>query len=130
MKATNRDRHRQMKFCPECKNYLYADSRTDPKNLLRLCRSCGYSEKDTQGGLVMETIVQQRASESHKILLNEFTRQDPTLPHITTLPCPNQQCSTNVRGEPRDVVYIKSDTVNLKFIYICLKCDTEWRTRS
>jgi DNA-directed RNA polymerase subunit M/transcription elongation factor TFIIS len=119
-----------MKFCPKCENFLYLDTKTDPKNLLRLCRTCGYSEHDTQGGLAMETVVQERTSEGYKILLNEFTRQDPTLPRVTTIPCPNQTCPTNVRGEPREVVYIKYDAVNLKFIYICLKCDTEWRTRS
>lgn len=117
-----------MKFCPKCENYLYMDTKTD--KLLRICRTCGYSEEDTQGGLAMETIVQERTSEGYKILLNEFTRQDPTLPHVRTLPCPRQSCPTNIKGEPRDVIIIKYDAQNLKFLYICNVCGEQWRSRS
>ena len=117
-----------LKFCPKCENLLSLDTKTN--DLLRICRTCNYSEKDNQGGLVMETYVQQRASEAFKILVNEFTPADPTLPRITKLPCPNQQCPTNTRGEPRDVLYQEYDKPHKKYIYICLKCNAEWRTRS
>jgi DNA-directed RNA polymerase subunit M/transcription elongation factor TFIIS len=133
-----------MKFCPKCENYLYLD--TKKAELLRLCRTCGYSEPDTEGGLVMETIVQERSSEGYKILLNEFTRQDPTLPHVSTLPCPNTNgyeekdaegnvkridaCLTNTGNAKRDVIIIKYDNQNMKFIYICNVCGTQWRSRS
>ena len=117
-----------MKFCPKCENYLYLDTKTE--TLLRICRSCGYSEADTQGGLAMETIVQERSSEGYKILLNEFTRQDPTLPHVKTLPCPKADCNSNTGSVPRDVIIIKYDPVNLKFVYICNVCGTQWRSRS
>jgi DNA-directed RNA polymerase subunit M/transcription elongation factor TFIIS len=128
-----------MKFCPKCENYLYLDTKTE--NLLRVCRTCGYSEADTEGGLAMETIVQERSSEGYKILLNEFTRQDPTLPHVNTLPCPNTEgyqengktvepCATNTKKHPRDVIIIKYDNQNMKFIYICNVCGTQWRSRS
>lgn len=128
-----------MKFCPKCENYLYLDTKSE--NLLRVCRTCGYSEVDTEGGLAMETIVQERSSEGYKILLNEFTRQDPTLPHVNTLPCPNtkgyeengkkvEPCPTNQAKHPRDVIIIKYDNQNMKFIYICNVCGTQWRSRS
>ena len=117
-----------MKFCPKCENLLYFDTKTE--KLLRICRTCDYSEEDTQGGLAMETIVQERTSEGYKILLNEFTRQDPTLPHVTTLPCPKTSCPTNTKGQPRDVIIIKYDAQNLKFLYICNVCNEQWRSRS
>jgi len=98
--------------------------------LLRVCRTCGYSENDTQGGLAMETVVQERSSEGYKILLNEFTRQDPTLPHVKSIKCPRADCETNERGAERDVIYIKYDTVNLKYLYICNVCGEQWRSRS
>lgn len=116
-----------MKFCPKCENYLYTDTKTEV--LLRICRTCGYSEEDTQGGLVMETYVQERANEGYKILLNEFTRQDPTLPHVNTIKCPRGTCASNTSGAPRDVIYIKYDPVNMKFIYICNVCGEQWRSR-
>lgn len=117
-----------MKFCPKCDNYLYLSTRDS--QLLRRCETCGYEETDKEGGLVMETIVQERSSEGYKILLNEFTPDDPALPHIDKLPCPRKTCSTNVKGVKRDVIYIKYDTVNLKFLYICKVCGEQWRSRS
>ena len=117
-----------MKFCPKCENYLYMDAKSG--ELLRLCRTCGFSETDTQGGLAMETVVQERSSEGSKILLNEFTRQDPTLPHVVTIKCPKATCITNTGKQQRDVIYIKYDAVNLKYLYICNVCGEQWRSRS
>ena len=139
-----------MNFCPKCENYLYleqasetiakADGKSELKFYLnRRCRTCGHVEIDTKGGLVNETIVQERASEGYKILLNEFTRQDPTLPHVNTLPCPNTTgsvekgipiCPTHNKGAPRDVIIIKYDAQNMKFLYICNVCGEQWRSRS
>ena len=151
-----------MNFCPKCENYLYLEEGSEEaikttvigavmltqqvlegsykKNyfLNRRCRTCGYTEIDTKGGLVNETIVQERASEGYKILLNEFTRQDPTLPHVNTLPCPNTtgdattgkpKCES-YSGKPRDVIVIKYDAQNMKFLYICNVCGEQWRSRS
>ncbi len=138
-----------MNFCPKCENYLYLEQDGDEITnsagakelrfwLNRRCKTCGYLEKDTTGGLVNETIVQERASEGYKILLNEFTRQDPTLPHITTLPCPNTtgdartgktKCAS-YSGTPRDVIVIKYDAQNMKFLYIRNVCGEQWRSRS
>ena len=98
--------------------------------LLRLCRNCGYQEEEKDGGLIVETLVQERSSEGYKILLNEFTRQDPTLPHAKTIKCPKQGCASNGAGSERDVIYIKYDTINLKYIYICNVCGETWRSRS
>jgi DNA-directed RNA polymerase subunit M/transcription elongation factor TFIIS len=130
-----------MNFCPKCENYLYLEQAsediTNPSGatekryfLNRRCKTCGYTEVDTQGGLVNETIVQERASEGYKILLNEFTRQDPTLPHVKTLPCPKATCPSNKGGVPRDVIVIKYDAQNMKFLYICNVCNEQWRSRS
>ncbi len=150
-----------MNFCPKCENYLYLEEASEEgttlveailttRNVLagkltkkyylnRRCRTCGYNEKDEKGGLVNETIVQERASEGYKILLNEFTRQDPTLPHVSTLPCPNTTgdpasgkpiCPTNSGNTPRDVIVIKYDAQNMKFLYICNVCGEQWRSRS
>ena len=118
-----------MKFCPVCRNYLY--HKIDANTLERQCRTCGYNELDTEGGLIMETVIQERASESYKILLNENTRQDPTLPHTKEIKCPNENCPS-IKGEERVVILIKYDKENLKFIYICNKqgCGKTWRSRS
>lgn len=139
-----------MNFCPKCENLLVLEQGSNEtttsagqkqKNyfLNRICTNCEYSEVDNKGGLVNETIVQERASEGYKILLNEFTRQDPTLPHVGTLPCPNTTgdpsvgkaiCPTHSSNTPRDVIIIKYDAQNMKFLYICNVCGEQWRSRS
>ena len=72
-------------FCKVCKYYLYLDQ--DDKTLRRICRNCGYQEEDKKGGLILEIDLKEKTSEGYKILMNEFTKQDPTLPHVNTIKC-------------------------------------------
>ena len=118
----------KLKFCPTCRTYLCFE--VEEQNCRLQCRTCGYSETQVKGGLVSEIYVKERVNESHKIILNEFTRQDPTLPHLKTMKCPNGSCNSNTGGAEKDVIYLKYDTENLKFIYICNVCGQHWRSRS
>lgn len=120
----------KLQFCPTCRTYLCFEVQESSCKLQ--CRTCGYSSDATKGGLVSEVYVKERVSEAHKIILNEFTRQDPTLPHLKTMKCPNGACSSNTGGAERDVIYLKYDTENLKFLYICNVegCGAHWRSRS
>lgn len=125
-------RETAIRFCPVCRYYLYLQLNIDEdggQNLFRLCRNCGYKENDEKGGLVMETVLQERASEGYKILLNEFTRRDPRLPHIRKgIKCPDPACESN-HGKDPDVIYIKYDAVNLLYLYICNICGFQWKSR-
>jgi hypothetical protein len=116
-----------MKFCPVCRYYLYLN--IEEQACIRLCRACGYTEKEEKGSLISETLVKERTSEGYKILLNEFTRQDPTLPHLKTK-CPRDDCKSNGGGAEKDVIYINYDSENLKYLYICNVCGEYWRTRT
>jgi DNA-directed RNA polymerase subunit M/transcription elongation factor TFIIS len=147
-----------MQFCPFCKNYLYLlapedkfvrtlkkgegtdqdfaaglggfdESSEGYKRLFRICRTCGYREEDKKGGLVLETNLKEKTSEGYKILLHEFTKLDPTLPHVDTIKCPNETCASNAGSAKKDVIYLKYDAENLKFLYICNVCDTQWRSK-
>ncbi len=134
-----------MKFCPKCHYRLSMASgkvATAPQGagqaapteeqdmLIYKCVNCGYEDKDVKGGLIVETSLQESTSEGYKILLNEFTRYDPTLPHVKNIKCPTGTCGTNITGQERDVILVKYDSVNMKYIYICNVCGTEWRSRS
>ena len=130
------DNPHTIKFCPVCRYYLFPDVR--PANmdeevqneLRRVCKNCGYNEKDEQGGLILKTNLQEKVSEGYKIILNEFTRLDPTLPHVKSIKCPNEKCKSNAGGgAERDVIPIKYDSVHLKYLYICNVCETQWRSR-
>ena len=114
-------------FCKVCRYYMYLDQ--DGSTLRRICRNCGYQEEE-KGGLILEIDLKEKTSEGYKILMNEFTPLDPTLPHVDTIKCPNQECETNTSGKQRDVIYLKYDTVNMKFLYICNVCKTQWRSKT
>lgn len=119
-----------IRFCPVCRYYLYLQQSGDEELLTRLCRNCGYKEQDEKGGLVMEMMVQQRSAEGYKILLNEFTRKDPRLPHIhKNIKCPDVACTSNRGGAESDVIYIKYDAANLLYLYICDVCGYQWRSK-
>ena len=118
-----------IRFCPVCRYYLYLQVEGEDQKLLRLCRNCGYREQDEKGGLVMEMMIQERAAEGHKILLNEYTRQDPRLPHIRkTIKCPDPACNSNHGKAESDIIFIKYDAVNMKYLYICDVCGYQWRS--
>ena len=114
------------KTCPVCRNYLHAVVEDD--KLMRVCKPCGYQEED-KGGLIMESYIKEKPSDSYKILLNEFTRQDSTLPYLRDLKCPNGKCASNVGGAEKKVYFIKYDSENLKFVYICNTCEQTWTSR-
>jgi DNA-directed RNA polymerase subunit M/transcription elongation factor TFIIS len=116
-----------MKFCPVCRNYLYLQ--VEENVCTRLCRNCGHTEQEDKGTLISEIRLKETTDEAHKILLNEFTRQDPTLPHLKTMKCPRADCKSNGGGEEKDVIYIKYDAENLKYLYICNVCGEHWKSR-
>ena len=125
-------------MCPKCDYYMPLKQVQEENNegvvntdLQRVCRNCGEIELE-KPGLVMETIIQEQASDSYRLFMNEFTKEDPRLPHVKNLKCPNQECPTRQPNSTveNDVIYIKYDTMNMKFLYICTHCDTQWRSRN
>ena len=132
-----------LKFCPVCRNLLFlmntydgaaADgkpgSQTNDTTLRWSCRACGHAEDYVDGGILYEINLQQKVSEGYKVLLNEFTRLDPTLPHVSNIKCPNDECGSNTGAADRDVIYMKYDAVNLKYLYICNVCEQHWKSRA
>ena len=70
-------------------------------------------------------------------IINKYTKLDPTLPRIYNIPCPNVQCTTHsanvsslesAANTKSEVIYMRYDDTNLKYIYICTTCDTVWKT--
>ncbi len=74
-----------------------------------------------------------------KHLVNEYTKLDPTLPRVSNIPCPNQACPSNrdngdeknegdAKEIPHEVIYLRYNDAQLKFVYICNLCDTVWKS--
>jgi DNA-directed RNA polymerase subunit M/transcription elongation factor TFIIS len=104
----------------------------DPNNtnkLIYYCRNCGNKDDTLSGENVTVSKVQLKKSEqefSH--IINKYTKLDPTLPRISNILCPNPECSTNTNNEPREIIYIRYDDQNMKYVYLCSTCDTVWKT--
>lgn len=124
-----------MKFCIKCDNmyYLSIDSE-DPNKLVYYCRNCGYNDTTLteEGVCIMDTQFQKKEQKFNHIV-NKYTKLDPTLPRIYNMKCPNEACKTNKKDEnsesiheKTEIIYMRYDDVNLKYIYICPTCDTNW----
>ena len=116
-----------MRFCKNCNNmyYLTISSEKDAvQTLLYTCRNCGDETRDsTLLGCVSETFVSKKNADIGYIM-NEYTKYDQTLPHISNVKCPNSECPSNKDPEhnKRDVVYIRYDDTNMKYVYLCVVC--------
>ena len=126
-------------MCPKCDYYMPltkaagtqdpSTGETLPADLERSCRYCGYTQQEKKG-LVMEMVIQESAADTYRVFVDEHTKNDVRLPHLTTLKCPNGECPSRGPGGKSDVIYIKYDNANMKFLYICNVCNTQWRNRS
>jgi DNA-directed RNA polymerase subunit M/transcription elongation factor TFIIS len=125
-----------MRFCPVCNYFLYLSTGSDTSKLMLQCRQCGFNEPmepaSSKDALVLETTFQTTGSSSglgaSGVTVNSYTLADPTLPHTQNLKCPNDTCQSNTDQSLRDIIYIKTDSSQLKFQYICTVCKTQWRT--
>ena len=117
-----------MKFCSQCENMYYMSiSETDTNKLIYYCRVCGNTDEtlSTEGSCVLTTEFKQNEQKfSH--IINPYTKMDPTLPRIF-MKCPNEGCITNKdKPDQPNVIYIRYDDQNLKYVYLCVQCDTVW----
>jgi DNA-directed RNA polymerase subunit M/transcription elongation factor TFIIS len=109
--------------------YIKIDER-DSNQLSYYCRNCGYVDETAaeEGVCVMKTQLRKGGQHFHHII-NRYTKLDPTLPRIYSIRCPSETCATNVeRVENPEVIYIRYDDENMKYVYLCVVCDTTWKT--
>ena len=140
-----------MRFCSICSNMCYIKLKDDDSGedcLEYYCRQCGTIEAATseENAYICAYKVQLKKGEkSFHHIINKYTKLDPTLPRMSTMVCPNAMCATNAAaaaaaaedatavdleetGEtvPREIVYIRYDDVNMKYMYLCCTCDHVW----
>jgi DNA-directed RNA polymerase subunit M/transcription elongation factor TFIIS len=114
-----------MNFCDKCNNLYYLHF-SDEKSLYYYCRNCGDEKGNVNiDDLCISSYEEKKNQAFSKI--NEYTKYDPTLPHSHTIRCPNQECKSNKDNSVEsDVIYLRVDDVNMKFMYLCVNCDTNW----
>ena len=119
-----------MHFCSNCSNMYYIRINSDdPNSLVYYCRQCGNEDKSIGVYNVCVSKIQIKKSEqSFNHIINKYTKLDPTLPRINNVLCPNPDCATNTKNDPKEIIYIRYDDTNMKYIYLCSTCDTVWNT--
>ena len=120
-----------MKFCNQCSNMLYISiDENDTNKLIYYCRNCGEKDESiTDEGVCVLNTQLKKGEQKFNHIINKYTKLDPTLPRIYNLKCPNSACKSNVydKGNP-EVIYIRYDDNNLKYLYLCSECDNIWKT--
>ena len=138
-----------MKFCPECETYLITEILNDEntnKILSYKCKNCSYSQ-------VIDIVKEPeyKCVYSHTYNLNKtnidknslkFLCNDPTLPHVDNILCPNIQCITNkttinsellendkTKNNLNNFLYIMLNESNLTFLYQCCNCNHTWTNK-
>ena len=121
-----------MHFCSICQNmyYLRIDE-NDSNKLNYYCRNCGHEDKllATDNVCISKTLIKKN-DQSFNHIINEYTKLDPTLPRINKILCPNPECSTNTQNTDREIIYVRYDDTNMKYIYLCSTCSTIWQTNN
>ena len=118
-----------MHFCIKCSNMYYIRiNEDDPNKLVYYCRKCGQEDSllAAENVCVSKTLI-KKSEQSFNHIINKYTKHDPTLPRINNILCPNSDCSTNKDGVEREVIYIRYDDVNMKYVYLCYHCETVWQ---
>lgn len=119
-----------MHFCSQCSNMYYIS--IDPSNTNKLtyyCRNCG--NKDTiisVNDVTVSKVQLKKSQQEFSHIINKYTKPDPTLPRVSNILCPNSDCATNTENKPREIIYIRYDDANMKYVYLCSTCDTVWKT--
>lgn len=97
--------------CPNCNTVKESEEATQNSHLV-FFKSYGDHDDETAG-------------------MNEYTRYDPTLPTTNAVPCPNEKCPSNDTGDekmPRNIIYVRHNTVSLKYMYQCRHCNITWKS--
>lgn len=146
-----------MHFCSVCANMYYI-SITPENELQYYCRNCGNIDDSIAADNICVSKVNVKHTttpQSFSQVVNKYTKFDPTLPRINTIRCPNDECPSN-RGGNRatdesgtaagargagaeagasgkkksvnEIIYVRYDDTNLKYVYLCAKCDKVWNT--
>ena len=132
-----------MKFCSVCDNMYYISiDEKDSNKLSHYCRNCGHIDDTiTEEGVCILNTQLKKGQQKFNHIINEYTKLDPTLPRIYNVPCPNAKCPGNLaktkmestasggkESGNQEVIYMRYDDTNMKYLYICTTCDTVWKT--
>lgn len=124
-----------MHFCAICKNMYYISiDPSDSNRLIYYCRNCGHTDNNSSTSISKNAFITQtnlkKQEQEFNHIINQYTKLDPTLPRVNNVLCPNDECLTNLDPENnlREIIIMRYDDKNMKYISLCSTCDTSWKT--
>jgi len=95
--------------------------------LKNYCKNCEFSFvedcKDAAVEVVSNIVGNNDDSKWQQFTSCKYLKNDPTLPRVSNIKCTNNLCTAT----KNEVIYIKYDNVNMKYLYYCCHCDHFWR---
>ena len=112
-------------FCDVCDNLLYVRV-TEDSVLQYVCNYCSnVVEPDAQASVMVSETIYNNNKSKYQQYMTPLLHEDPTLPRISNVPCPNAGC-TRQSTQPNEVLYVKYDAKQLRFLYSCVHCKHTW----
>jgi len=134
-----------MHFCIKCGNMYYIKIKDDTEELVYNCRKCGHTNSELINQLdnlcVSKTELTTNSIVDYSNIINKYTKLDPTLPRINNINCPNKDCPSNTKDSiddesknnsstqvktEKEIIYLRYDDKNMKYLYLCGVCDHYW----
>ena len=93
--------------------------------LIYFCKNCGHENHNPTEDNMCVLYTQIGPSDPQFAqVINKYTKYDPTLPR-TSMHCPQQHGDVaHPKVGEYDVIYIRYDDLNMRFVYLCTICDT------
>lgn len=115
-----------MRFCSACGNMLFVNERDNGDFFFKCVKCNAIDETDVDSkSLVVSRTEYLRAQSGLQTLATPFVHDDPTIPHISSVACPSAEC-TKPPDSRNDVLYIKRDVNDMRFVYSCAHCRHSW----
>ena len=121
-----------MEFCEICNNMLYVrinaneeeedldEAPIEETKLVYYCKNCDESYDRINQNNCVYHVSYALDDIKRENVVNKFIVNDPTLPKAFGIKCPNDDCPA--KNKKQNIVYIKNDDKNMKYIYICVEC--------
>lgn len=118
-----------MEFCEQCSNMYYIRLKSDEEDqLIYYCRNCGFEKNNIeQKNICVSKSQLKKKTQKFNHIINRYTKLDPTIPRDYKTNCPNSDCITHTDENKKEVLYMRYDDDNMKFLYMCNTCDHIWK---
>ena len=127
-------------FCPDCGFILFLkknldkddniiDTRYEQNSLLNYCKNCNYQ---TEFNHVNTLVFNKKYGDTYQVenkIQNDYLIHDPTLPRISNIDCINSSCISNSGEVEKEIIFIKFDEDNMKYLYLCKHCKASWTNK-